>query len=642
MSQRRRRNNNALNQRLWRREGQTSSSGGEADVSSEIDDTPTPTSSRSKITAYRPPYCPSFTIAFKLILVARLIAALTTSISDCDEVFNYWEPTHYLQYGYGMQTWEYSPVYAIRSWAYAGLHALVGMLVSLLTKNKVQTFYLLRLAFATLCAYCETVFYRSVVTELNPHIGRYVLTALIVSAGMFQAATAFLPSTFSMYTTMLAFAHCLRPPSDISGSRTYRAIFWFGVGALLGWPFSAAVGIPFVFEELLMVGKTHPTSPTSQRKKPSTIDWRVRRVVRFTIAVLAGLLVLLPIILVDYIFYKKIAIVPLNIVLYNVFGGANRGPDIFGTEPWYFYILNGLLNFNILSLLSLASIPILLVSRFLDPNCLVISSGTANPTTLLTLKLLPLYIWMGIFTLQSHKEERFLFVVYPLICLNAAVALFLLRGLLQRVAGKLNISSYRLLSTFTASILLLSAVLSISRIVSLYSHYHAPLEVYEHFSLKEWPAFVQRNMTTQNEEVNVCVGKEWYRFPSHYFLPHGTRLRFLRSEFRGLLPAYFAEGESRRDGTSRLPQWKMNDVNREEMDRYVPVEECTYLVDFDTGVETKLEPRYVNDANWERVICKPFLDASRTPRLSRAFYLPFNSRTKKWGDYCLLRRQTRG
>src|SRR6266404_1631141 len=39
--------------------------------------------------------------------------------SDSSTVFNYWEPLHYLYKGYGFQTWENSPQYAIRSWAYA-------------------------------------------------------------------------------------------------------------------------------------------------------------------------------------------------------------------------------------------------------------------------------------------------------------------------------------------------------------------------------------------------------------------------------------------------------------------------------------------------------------------------------------------
>ena len=37
-------------------------------------------------------------------------------------VFNFWEPLHLLDRGYGFQTWEVSPEYSIRSWAYIVLH----------------------------------------------------------------------------------------------------------------------------------------------------------------------------------------------------------------------------------------------------------------------------------------------------------------------------------------------------------------------------------------------------------------------------------------------------------------------------------------------------------------------------------------
>jgi alpha-1,2-mannosyltransferase len=67
-------------------------------------------------------------IAFYIFLLANVLAAAYAPIQDCDEVFNYWEPTHYLAHGYGLQTWEYSPEFAIRSWAYVGLHALAGKL----------------------------------------------------------------------------------------------------------------------------------------------------------------------------------------------------------------------------------------------------------------------------------------------------------------------------------------------------------------------------------------------------------------------------------------------------------------------------------------------------------------------------------
>lgn len=42
-------------------------------------------------------------VAWRLLLIARLLAAVLSNISDCDEVFNYWEPAHYLLKGSGWQ-----------------------------------------------------------------------------------------------------------------------------------------------------------------------------------------------------------------------------------------------------------------------------------------------------------------------------------------------------------------------------------------------------------------------------------------------------------------------------------------------------------------------------------------------------------
>lgn len=63
---------------------------------------------------------------FYIFLAANVISAAFAPIQDCDETFNYWEPTHYLSHGYGLQTWEYSPDYAIRSWLYIVFHAIPG------------------------------------------------------------------------------------------------------------------------------------------------------------------------------------------------------------------------------------------------------------------------------------------------------------------------------------------------------------------------------------------------------------------------------------------------------------------------------------------------------------------------------------
>lgn len=63
------------------------------------------------------------------------------------------------------------------------------------------------------------------------------------------------------------------------------------------------------------------------------------------------------------------------------------------------------------------------------------------------------------------------------------------------------------------------------------------------------PLFLQASGPGQ--PVAVCVGAEWYRFPSAFFLPGDRcRLRFIKSGFTGLLPRQFDPGEVR--GAGRL------------------------------------------------------------------------------------------
>jgi hypothetical protein len=50
---------------------------------------------------------PGWVGAFVFLMIARYYSASYNIIHDCDEVFNYWEPLHYLLYKSGFQTWEY-------------------------------------------------------------------------------------------------------------------------------------------------------------------------------------------------------------------------------------------------------------------------------------------------------------------------------------------------------------------------------------------------------------------------------------------------------------------------------------------------------------------------------------------------------
>jgi alpha-1,2-mannosyltransferase len=59
-----------------------------------------------------------------------------------------------------------------------------------------------------------------------------------------------------MYTTLLAAAQWFHPATSTEQGtkRAYWATFFIALGAIVGWPFSAALGIPFVLEQLFLTG----------------------------------------------------------------------------------------------------------------------------------------------------------------------------------------------------------------------------------------------------------------------------------------------------------------------------------------------------------------------------------------------------
>ena len=153
-----------------------------------------------------------------------------------------------------------------------------------------------------------------------------------------------------------------------------------------------------------------------------------------------------PVIGIDSLAYGKVTVVPWNIIQYNVFGGAERGPDLYGTSPWNFYFFNLILNFNVLVPLSLLALPSLAVTYAVDRKRLGSfkpSPDQSSPYTILAFRLLPFYLWICILTSQAHKEERFMFPAYPMLCFNAAVTLYLVRGWQEAAFIKLTKSPYR-------------------------------------------------------------------------------------------------------------------------------------------------------------------------------------------------------
>ena len=66
----------------------------------------------------------------------------------------------------------------------------------------------------------------------------------------------------------------------------------------------------------------------------------------------------LPCIAVDYLYYNKLVVPLLNIVLYNSTTQHGGGAQLYGEEPWWFYLLNLALNFNVALPLAIVSVPV--------------------------------------------------------------------------------------------------------------------------------------------------------------------------------------------------------------------------------------------------------------------------------------------
>lgn len=172
----------------------------------------------------------------------RLPSSLSLRRLPSSIVFNFFEPLHYFLKNSGFQTWELSPEFALRSWFYVLLHAPAAVLVpwvfsiskvSPMSNSYFNTlqisaggycvsadshlfclcvikrtgFFMVRITLGIVCSFCEAAFFRAVAAQLNERVGRYLLFALLSSAGMWNASTGeyshFRPlsSIFSPYLT---------------------------------------------------------------------------------------------------------------------------------------------------------------------------------------------------------------------------------------------------------------------------------------------------------------------------------------------------------------------------------------------------------------------------------------------------------
>lgn len=231
--------------------------------------------------------------------------------------------------------------------------------------------------------------------------------------------------------------------------------------------------------------------------------------------------------------------------------------------------------------------------------------------------------------------SRFLFPIYPIICVCGAIALDGIQKLFFRIWCLIKTvphgTHYLDASIFIMVIAIcISTLLGMSRIFALYKNYHAPLDL-----MMELNRFPTEGKISAKSVVNVCFGKDWYRYPSSFFLPNTNwNIRFVQSEFKGILPAPYANTEN----ATALIHEHFNDQNLEVPSLYFDINKCHFLLDLDVGRETELEPIYSRKRDkWKVVKSLPFLDAEKSSSLFRSFYIPFlTDYYVRYGNFSLL------
>ena len=108
----------------------------------------------------------------------------------------------------------------------------------------------------------------------------------------------------------------------------------------------------------------------------------------------------------------------VNFVMYNVAGGGDSA--LYGVEPPSFYLRNAFNNFQLQLPLALAA-PLLLmccgssIGQGPSRGRMGQTGDSGKATIDMLIALSPLYSWLLAITALPHKEERFLYVVYPLV-----------------------------------------------------------------------------------------------------------------------------------------------------------------------------------------------------------------------------------
>jgi alpha-1,2-mannosyltransferase len=252
-------------------------------------------------------------------------------------------------------------------------------------------------------------------------------------------------------------------------------------------------------------------------------------------------------------------------------------------------------------------------------------------------------------------------------------------------------------SNFTLACIMIPAFISIFRIVAIFKFYHAPLDIAYHFqyttiphiltSLGHGPKPAPKNyspytpdevivpewdytpLMTLDPPISLCYASEWHRYPGSYMIPEGIDVRWVKTDFDGMMPRRWESsavsnttGVWPRPETRVVRDGRFNGMNKASVEpgtfvslihypmtlanEQVPVEQCNYLVSLNLPSQphTDIEQDYIHDPSFEKEYCTTFLDGASSKWWARLVWIPWLpqgllDRGRVYGEYCLLKRK---
>lgn len=551
--------------------------------------------------------------AFLVLSLSHYFTAAFLPNADCFETFNFVEPLHYILFGSGMQTWETCAQYALRSWLFVWVYAWPAAFIrGATTLSSVDVYFYLRIFNGRIACLCELFFVYSVWAAFSGRAAVVALLLLIFNYPIPHAAVSMLPTSYAMCCYFVALGCWMRTGSETAGAvaapRRTATLFFVGAtivltvaACMVGWPFAGLIAVPTGLDLFC-------------RFPRHTIIFLVGSVGTMGALTFA----------VDSWYYCRPVLSTWNLIAYNGLGGAQDGHELYGVEPWFYFPKNLLLNFHLTFLASLAGPLVLLLKQGRAVG--VGSPGVSRGRQLLYMA--PFFLWLTLWLGIAHKKEHFMAPAYPFLTFAVTIAITqvcfprnclggsrLSRPLLYTRPSSPNSQRppsptktrgmTRCLFVMGCLFLTACGVVSFSRALAVYHFYGGPqrlfYDVYRRLA-KEAAQHEALQMAAQpatgSRPYTVCVGNEWHRFPSSFFIPHAhMRYAFINvGAVHGILPVPFRSPAGAAQGL--LSQHKAPQ-DQERSNTAPPYGTCGCGAEEVNGLHAEIAAQYVRDIRTE-------------------------------------------